>query len=128
MESLKSLPNSENDRFSQGLGVELIEATPGRAVCELAIRQGHLNAAGVAHGGVVFALADAAGASALNAGDSTQLTINSSINIIRPTPAGSRLRAVATVLHSGKTISTCQVEVRNGDKLVATLLAQAARA
>src|SRR5690606_17457600 len=98
-----------------------------QAVCELAVDASHLNAAECTHGGVVFALADAAGASALNAGGHLQLTINSSINIVRPTGAGDRLRAVATVVHTGKKISTCQVEVTSAGKLVATMLAQAAR-
>lgn len=127
MEQLVHLPNSDKDRFAHGLGIELIECGPAHAVCELTIGATHLNAADRTHGGVVFSLADAAGASALNAGGVLNLTINSSISILRSTGAGDRLRAVAKVLHCGKKISTCQVEVMHEGTLVATMLAQAAR-
>ena len=128
MEHLAHLPNSEKDRFSRQLGIELIDAGPTHAICELVIYSAHLNAVDRTHGGVVFALADAAGASALNSGGILQLTISSSISIVRATGAGDRLRAVAKVLHCGKKISTCQVEVTSGNKLIATMHLQAARA
>ena len=127
MEQVIHRPNSERDRFARALGIELTELADGRAVCELEIRDDHLNAADRAHGGVVFALADAAGASALNAGDDLHLTISSSVNIMRSSRLGDRLRAVARVQHDGRRISSCHIEVRCNDALIATVLAQAAR-
>lgn len=50
----------KNDNLGKLLGVELTEVSEGRAYAELKVAKEHLNAAGVAHGGSIFALADIA--------------------------------------------------------------------
>lgn len=51
---------AERDTFVKSLGIELVEAGPGRAVTRLAVAERHLNFNGVCQGGLTFTLADAA--------------------------------------------------------------------
>lgn len=46
--------------FLQGLGVELVDWTPGEAEFHLAIEPRHLNRQGMLHGGLIATLMDAA--------------------------------------------------------------------
>ncbi len=54
------------DDASRALGIELVAHADGRATTRLTVRADHLNGYRVAHGGVVFALADTAFAAACN--------------------------------------------------------------
>jgi uncharacterized protein (TIGR00369 family) len=50
--------------FAATLGIELVEASKGHCVMRMTVRPDMLNGAGVAHGAVVFALADTASGAA----------------------------------------------------------------
>ena len=54
------------DRASAGAGVELAEVGPGRATMTMTIRPDMVNGHDIAHGGLVFLLADTAFAVACN--------------------------------------------------------------
>ena len=55
------------DRFAAHVGIELLEAAPGRASARLEIGEHHLNAIGLVHGAAIFSLADLVFAVASNA-------------------------------------------------------------
>ena len=85
--------------------------TPGKAEYSMAIRPEHLSSPGVAHGGVLAGLMDAAlGAAALTlaftAGELVS-TVEFKINYLHPVQLGDELRAVAQVDHAGKSLLVC---------------------
>ena len=51
---------AKRDAFCVGLGIELVEASRGRAVTRVTVGAQHLNFHGACHGGLTFTLADAA--------------------------------------------------------------------
>jgi acyl-CoA thioesterase len=51
---------SDRDRLIDLLGVEVLEVSPGYAKVALTVKDKHLNAAEVCHGGVLFPLSDIA--------------------------------------------------------------------
>ena len=48
----------QNDRFAAMLGIELLEASDGKATAKLEIKEEHLNTIDIAHGGAIFSLSD----------------------------------------------------------------------
>ena len=54
------------DKFSQWLGIEVIEITEGYSKIKMIIRPEMINGFGTTHGGIAFSLADSAFAFACN--------------------------------------------------------------
>ncbi|HHU22883.1 MAG TPA: PaaI family thioesterase [Clostridiales bacterium] len=69
-----------------------------------------LNPQGCAHGSLVFALCDVATGVAAASDGRSLLTLNSSINFLRP-GTGEYLRAVSTCVKEGKTTSVFEAAV-----------------
>ncbi|MGE5831893.1 MAG: PaaI family thioesterase [Methanomicrobiales archaeon] len=103
--------------FARLLGMEILEARPGwaRVVMDTTGKENFL---GVAHGGAIFALADQAFAAAANRGDLLQVAV--SVHIHYLSPAKGRLEAVARLVAETDTYSHFLVEVKSGERLVAT--------
>jgi uncharacterized protein (TIGR00369 family) len=97
--------------FSVLLGAELQAFEPGRAELSLPIAAKLLQQNGFVHGGVLSYLADNAltyaGGSVLG---TDVLTAEYKINYLRPAK-GERLRAVASVVGSGRTQAVCRCDV-----------------
>ena len=72
------------DGFSSWLGIEVVEVLEGKAVCQMEVRKEMLNGHGVMHGGVSYSLADSAFAFASNSHGQKALSIETSINHIKP--------------------------------------------
>jgi len=85
----------------------------------MTITKDHLNFAGIAHGGVIFALADCAFAEAANSGDAKAVAVQVNINYIRSSSTGDILTAEASRVSEGKTFSIFNVNVAKEDKIVA---------
>ena len=102
--------NTERDKFAKSIGVQVVEATPEKAVCKLIINETHHNGLGLVNGGVLFTLGDLAMAVAANANCSSTVTLNSNIDFIKSAKTGT-LVAVATPIKTGKTISRYKVEI-----------------
>ncbi len=100
------------DRFAtQAAGVEIVEAEPGQAVCELPVRPHLLNANGVPMGGALFTLADLAFAVAKN-GYSDDITVSQQISMTFLAAAkGKMLTAKATRIKEGKRTCLYQVDI-----------------
>jgi acyl-CoA thioesterase len=73
--------------------VELDE--PGRAVVSMRVRDDMTNGFGIAHGGLVFALADTAFAVACNEDDRVTVSVGAEIDFVRSSVSGELLRATA---------------------------------
>ncbi|MFC7401788.1 hydroxyphenylacetyl-CoA thioesterase PaaI [Citricoccus sp. GCM10030269] len=87
------------DYAAQWMGIEVDAVREGHATISMVVRKDHLNGFGIAHGGMVFALADTAFAMACNPpeGSPDTITVASGvdINFLKPGLPGRVLTAVA---------------------------------
>ena len=79
----------ENDRFAQHLGVEMLEASAGKAKARMELKDHHLNSAGMVHGGAIFSLADAVFSAASNSHGTLAVAINVSISFFKAAKSGT---------------------------------------
>lgn len=86
---------SDHDLFAKHSGIELVEVGEGRAVTRMKLQPYHFNAAGTAHGGAIFTLADFAFAVASNSHGTVAMGISTSMNFIKSAKKGT-LHATAT--------------------------------
>ncbi len=84
-----------NDQFSQGMGMEILDAGRGTAVMAMTLKPHHCNGFGNAHGGAIFGLADTAFAHACNARNAATVAQFNTIAYLRPGMLGDRLLATA---------------------------------
>jgi acyl-CoA thioesterase len=84
-----------HDAFSQWLGIERLEESPGRSVLRMTVRNEMTNGFGIAHGGITFSLADSAFAFASNSRGKKAVSIECSINHVKAVKAGDILTAIA---------------------------------
>lgn len=103
----------KKDNLSNLLGIELVEVTEDGACAELKIREPHLNAAGVVHGGAIFTLADIALAAASNAHGEVALLTNGNIQVFHATRLGDTLTAKAEPVSSSRKLGHYRVAVFN---------------
>jgi len=110
------------DAFCRGLGIELVEGAPGRAVVRVRVEKHHLNFGGAGHGGLTFTLADAAFGVASNAYGIAAAGIDVHMIYNRATRLGDVLTATAHELSRSKRLACYRVDVTRGDgKLVAAM-------
>ena len=107
-----------NDSFSQWLGVEVLEVREGYAQIKMTVREEMLNGHRVAHGGISFSLADSAFAFASNSHGQKAVSIETSINHIKPVFEGDDLIATAEKESISKSLGQYIVRVTRRDELV----------
>lgn len=112
VEKIKELIR-KNDNLGKLLGVNLIEVTEGRALAEMKVEKEHLNAAGVCHGGSIFALADIALAAASNSYGTVALLTNGNIGVFHATQLGDTLFAKAKEISASRKLGHYRVKVSN---------------
>ena len=91
-------PMLEKDYASHWLGIELLSLADGHATITMRLRDEMLNGFGIAHGGMIFSLADTAFALACNpVSDTETITVASGvdINFLSSALPGELLTAVA---------------------------------
>lgn len=101
------------DEFSRWLGIEVSDLTPASCVCRMTVRDEMVNGFGVAHGGVVFSLADSAFAFASNTQGRIAMSIENGISYPRPVLPGDRLTARATEESASRRLGFYRVVVTN---------------
>jgi uncharacterized protein (TIGR00369 family) len=110
--------------FHAWLGVEAVEAEPGRAVLRIPPSPEFVGNPFIpaVHGGILAALIDLAGGAALFVDlQFPTPTIDMRVDYLRPAIAGKALLAEARVKSLGKTVGFVDVDVRDEDgRLVAT--------
>ena len=110
------------DTFARSLGIEIVEASLGRAVSRVRLEERHINFIGVAHGGLVFTLADAAMGYASDSQGILSPSIDSHILYSLPARAGDVLTATAVEIARTSRLSNYRIDVVRGDgKLVAAM-------
>src|SRR5213080_1191347 len=83
------------DRASTALGIEVTEHGPGWARARMTVRPVMVNGHDLAHGGLVFALADTAFACACNVWGPVTVAGGADISFVRPARSGDLLEAEA---------------------------------
>ena len=107
-------------RFIKHVGMSVDEVAPGRSRCSITIADQHRNGTGVAHGGVLFTLADTAmGAALFQMLEPGEIcaTIEIKIGYFKPVFDGT-LVCEATVINKGKSVASLEASIKNGDQLV----------
>jgi len=84
-----------DDAASAALGMRITSVEPGRAVLEMPVRADMVNGHGIAHGGLVFALADSAFAFACNSRNRRTVAQACDIVFVAPARSGDVLVAEA---------------------------------
>jgi uncharacterized protein (TIGR00369 family) len=111
----------ENSPFYVHMGLRVTGLGRGWATFEMEVGERFWNVGGVVHGGAIMSIADAAaGASAatlLNI-DERAVTIEGKLNFCSPVADGV-LEARGKVVKKGRLMITCEVDVTEGDNLVA---------
>lgn len=107
------------DRFSELLGIKLLEVKDGYAKVTMKITKDHMNSLGMTNGGVIFSFADYAFAEACNYGDNVAVAVQTRINFLKPTFEGDIITAEATRISDGKTTGLYNVTVTKQDNLIA---------
>ncbi len=108
-----------NDTFSQWLGIEVLNVEDGFAEIKMRVSSEMLNGHGVAHGGISFSLADSAFAFASNTHGQKAVSIETSINHIKPIFNGDELIARAEKESTSKSLGQYIVRVHREEELVA---------
>lgn len=109
----------DGDAFSQWLGIRRLEERPGYCKLEMTVRAEMVNGFGIAHGGITYSLADSALAFASNAYGRKAVSIETSINHIRPVFTNDVLTAEAEEVALNHKIGIFQISVKRGEELVA---------
>ena len=106
---------TEKRLLSGLLGIDLLETSKGHAITRVTVSEEFKNIHGVAHGGLIFALADEAFAAACNFEAPPSVAVNVDISYFAPAKVGEILTAEASETRRGKTIGFYDVMVTNQD-------------
>ena len=101
------------DRFATDLAkIQIVEATPEVAICEMPITDSHLNARNTVMGGAIFTLADFAASVAANAyaENTATITLHADITYLNPAK-GTKLIAEGKCIKRGKSTTLYTVTV-----------------
>lgn len=109
----------EADLFSQWLGIERKDEGPGYCTLEMVVRPEMVNGFGIAHGAITYGLADSALAFASNSRGRHAVSIETSINHLKPVKVGDRLQAIAEETSLGHRLGVYHIRVMRNDELVA---------
>lgn len=110
----------QHDRFSQWLGIEVLDVKAGESCIRMAVREEMVNGFGIAHGGIAFSLADSAFAFACNNRNQLSVALDTSINFTREVHVGDILTATAKEDHNGRSTGLYLIRILNQEnKLVA---------
>lgn len=109
----------DRDAFSQWLKIRRLEEKPGFCILEMDVRPEMVNGFGIAHGAITYALADSALAFASNSQGRKAVSIETSINHLKPVKTGDIIRAVAEETSLSNKIGVYHIQVTRGEDLVA---------
>jgi acyl-CoA thioesterase len=107
------------DRASAALGIEVIDSGPGWARARMTVRPDMVNGHDLAHGGLIFALADTAFACACNSWGPVTVAAGAEISFLAPARLGDDLEALAQMRARRGRTGIYDVTVRRGDEVVA---------
>ena len=103
------------DTASAALGMELVEVGPGRARLRMPVTSSMVNGHAIAHGGLVFTLADSAFAVACNTHGVVTVASGADITFVAPARLGDVLLAEAVEQATFGRSGVTDVRVTNQD-------------
>ena len=110
----------QGDRLIQDFGMTLVEGRDGYAKVSVVVADRFLNAHRIGHGVLLFAVADAAFALAVNA-TRDAVGVQWSLNAFRAAQPGETVIGEAKVIHAGRQSLVCELTVTAGDgRILAT--------
>jgi acyl-CoA thioesterase len=107
------------DEASRALGITVSSYGDGRAVARMEVRPDMVNGHAIAHGGLVFTLADTAFAAACNSVASPTVAASAEIVFVASARLGDELVATAVERTSFGRNGIYDVTVRRGEEVVA---------
>jgi acyl-CoA thioesterase len=107
------------DAASLALGIEVTSYGDGRAVARMRVRADMVNGHAIAHGGLVFTLADTAFAAACNSVAAPTVAAGAEIVFVAPARLHDELVATAAVRTSFGRNGVFDVTVRRKDEVIA---------
>lgn len=109
----------ENDKFSQWLGIERVLIEEGRAILKMVIRKEMLNGFDIAHGGIVFSLADSAFAFSSNSFGKKSVSIEASVNWTKALYENDEIVAESKMRSISIKQAVFDIDVKRGEEIVA---------
>jgi acyl-CoA thioesterase len=108
-----------NDRAVQGLGMDIVEVSPGHATVTMTVRDHMLNGHETCHGGFLAALADTAFAYACNSYNELTVASGFSIDLVAPARHGDLLTARSVeVSKAGRTgVYDSEITNQRGERI-----------
>lgn len=103
----------EHDKFSQWLGITVLQIKEGYSKIQMTVREEMLNGFGIVHGGIAFSLADSAFAFACNNRNNLSLALDTSINFTKAVNVGDMLIAETKENHNGRSTGLYFITVTN---------------
>lgn len=103
----------DHDGFSQWLGIQVIEVGLGYCKLIMSINKDMLNGFGYAHGGIAYSLADSCFAFASNSYGTQAVSIETSINHLKPVSNGDTLIAIATEMNRTRKTGLYLITITN---------------
>lgn len=103
------------DKFSQWLGIEIVEVNEGSSVLKLEVKEEMLNGFDILHGGISYSLADSALAFAANSRGKVCLSLEQSINYPAAAKRGDVLTATANEISLTSKTAIYDVTITNQD-------------
>src|SRR3954453_19450289 len=107
------------DRASAALGIEVLAHGPGWARVRMIVRPDMVNGHDLAHGGLIFALADTAFACACNSRGPVTVAAGAKMRFLAPARLGDELEALAQERSRRGRTGIYDVTLRRGDEVVA---------
>jgi len=104
-----------HDNASAGLGIDIVEVTPGHATASMTVRRDMVNGFDICHGGLIFTLADSTFALACNSHNMVAYAMGCHIEYLRPALKGDHLTARATEMDRTRNTGSYVVSVVNQD-------------
>lgn len=108
-----------DDRASGALGIRVLSAGDGQAKAAITVRDDMVNGHDIAHGGIVFCLADTAFACACNSYGPATVAASAEITFVAPAHLGDELIAEAVVRTRFGRNGLYDVTVRRGEQVIA---------
>lgn len=109
------------DRFSEWLGVEVVEVADKRAVVRMTVRPEMTNGFGFAHGGIVFSFADSAHAFCSNSNGEISVATDCHISYPAAIRVGDVLTATAEQRTETNRLGFSDIVIRNQDDVIVAL-------
>lgn len=109
----------DRDTASKALGIELLEASEGRAVTRMLATEAMINGHGMMHGGYLFLFADTAFACACNSFGPTTVAAGADISFLNAVRQDDVLYAFAELRSEAGRNGIYDVTVRRDDGVVA---------